>query len=122
VKALQRGGIVLVDLDPNRGHEQAGKRPALIVSSNRVNEIASGLVTVLPITRTRRNLRSYIHIEAPEGGLREDSWVIGEQIRTISTQRILRVWGQVTVETMQSVDEVLRWLLELQDLGGESDS
>ncbi|OYV95604.1 MAG: growth inhibitor PemK, partial [Planctomycetia bacterium 21-64-5] len=45
-----RGEVWTVNLDPVRGHEQAGTRPALIVSVNRFNHGPAGLVVVLPIT------------------------------------------------------------------------
>ncbi len=45
-----RGQIWLVDLNPTRGHEQAAKRPCLVVSVDLFNQGASGLAVVLPIT------------------------------------------------------------------------
>lgn len=47
---IARGEIWLVDLNPVRGHEQAGKRPCLIISVDLFNQGTSGLVVVLPIT------------------------------------------------------------------------
>jgi mRNA interferase MazF len=50
VAQITRGEIWLADLNPSRGHEQAGKRPCLIISVNMFNQGAAGLVVVLPIT------------------------------------------------------------------------
>lgn len=44
-----RGDIVWLDFNPVRGHEQGGRRPALIVSSERYNA-KSGLALVCPVT------------------------------------------------------------------------
>ena len=48
--APQRGEIWMVDLDPTRGHEQAGMRPALVVSTDIFNASPAEMVTVLPTT------------------------------------------------------------------------
>ena len=43
-----RGEIWLADLNPTRGHEQAGVRPVLIISTNTFNHGRADLVFVLP--------------------------------------------------------------------------
>ena len=45
-----RGEVWLVDLDPTRGREQAGKRPALVISTNEFNGSPADLVVIVPIT------------------------------------------------------------------------
>src|SRR6185295_5268066 len=56
--ALPRGEVWLADLDPTRGHEQAGRRPVLIVSDDVFNAGAAELVVVLPMTSTLRPIAS----------------------------------------------------------------
>lgn len=109
--SLQRGTVILVDLNPSIGHEQAGTRPALILSHQTFNESRAELVTVLPITTRQRQLDTRIVVEAGEGGLREKSWVIADQIRTISTLRILSVWGRLRIETLVAIQAVVRDML-----------
>jgi mRNA interferase MazF len=46
----QKGEFIFVSFDPARGHEQQGRRPALVVSSNYLNK--SGMVWAVPITHT----------------------------------------------------------------------
>lgn len=46
---LRQGAIVLISLDPTRGHEQRGRRPVLVVSSTAFNELTRTPIT-LPIT------------------------------------------------------------------------
>ena len=65
-----RGEIWMIDLDPTRGHEQAGKRPALIVSDDVFNSGPAGLVIVLPLTTKSKGVRSHVAVQPPEGGLR----------------------------------------------------
>ena len=62
-----RGEIWLADLNPIRGHEQAGTRPVLVVSTNLFNKGPAGLVFVLPLTRTNRRIPAHIPIDKPEG-------------------------------------------------------
>jgi mRNA interferase MazF len=103
----------MVDLDPVRGHEQAGRRPALIVSSDDFNTSPAELVSVLPVTSRHRKLPSRVRITPPEGGLTVESWVICEQVRTISKKRCSRHLGQVAPATMQAVSDIVRLLLHL---------
>ena len=110
---MKRGEVWNVALDPVLGHEQAGRRPALIVSADALNQSPAGVVAVLPITSKRRALPSRIRIGPPEGGLTMESWVITEQVRTISKQRLLSRLGSVTSVTMDEVATCLRWLLDL---------
>ncbi len=74
---------------------------------------ASGLVTVLPVTSKPRALPTRIAIEPPEGGLPLPSFVIGEQVRTISRTRLSSRLGQVTETTLGDVETVVRTLLAL---------
>ncbi len=50
----QRGEVWLIDFDPIRGHEQAGRRPALILSVDVFNAGPADLVVAVPITKTLR--------------------------------------------------------------------
>lgn len=54
-EAYYTGDLVLVDLSNNIGHQQGGKRPAVIVSNN-VGNAVSPMVEVLPLTTKRNNL------------------------------------------------------------------
>ena len=61
-KFPQKGEYIFVSLDPTRGHEQSGTRPALVISSNRLNRY--GMVIVLPITHTTKGP---LRIVIPDG-------------------------------------------------------
>lgn len=71
-----RGQVWLADLNPTRGHEQAGTRPVLVVSHNTFNHGPAGLVFVLPLTRTDRRIPAHIPINPPEGGVKVRSYVL----------------------------------------------
>ena len=88
--SVGRGEIWLADLNPTRGHEQAGNRPVAVVSEDSLNSGPAGLVIVLPITSTIRAIPSHIVVAPPEGGLTVRSALICEAIRSISTGRDFR--------------------------------
>jgi mRNA interferase MazF len=113
MSAPRRGEVWLASLDPTVGHEQAGTRPALILSVDAFNASASGLVTVLPITSKARALRTRVEVRPPEAGLNVVSYIIGEQTRTISTHRLVKPLGSVTDATMANVTDIVRVLLGL---------
>jgi mRNA interferase MazF len=60
-----RGDIVWIDFDPQAGHEQAGRRPALVVSPAGYNARAR-LALFCPVTRQVKGYPFEVHI--PEGG------------------------------------------------------
>jgi mRNA interferase MazF len=111
----RRGEIWRVGLDPVAGREQAADRPALIVSDDRLNSSAAGLVIVVPLTPTDRSIPSHVAIGAPDGGVREQSYAMCEQLRAISIERLRGgPWGApVSAPTMSEVDRRLRLLLGL---------
>jgi mRNA interferase MazF len=83
-----RWAIVIVDLDPVEGHEQAGTRRALVVSYEPFHR--SRLATVCPITAARTETRypGDVPIRAGIAGQTRDAVVITSQVRTISLDRV----------------------------------
>ncbi len=112
-KAPSRGDVIMVDLDPTLGREQAGYRPAAVVSADRLNRSPAGLVMIAPFTSTDRGVPAHVRVAPPEGGLDRSSVLMVDQLRTISTERIGRWLGSLSPSTMDRVDERLRALLGL---------
>lgn len=108
-----RGDIWLVDLDPTVGHEQAGQRPAVVITADQFNRSAAGLVTVLPMTSTRRGVTWHVEVAPPEGNLRRVSYILCEQIRCVSIERLIVRWGSVEPTTMNRIADTVRVVLEL---------
>ena len=111
--SAKRGEVWLVDFEPVEGHEQGGRRPALVLSMDAFNASRAELVTVLPITSRARALRTRIAIHPPEGNLSTLSYAIAEQPRTISSRMLGKRLGAVLPATMESVSDVVRVLLGL---------
>ncbi|MEK7874279.1 MAG: type II toxin-antitoxin system PemK/MazF family toxin [Chloroflexota bacterium] len=108
-----RGEVWLINLDPARGHEQAGQRPALIVSDDTFNHGPAGLVVVIPITSRARGIPLHVRVEPPDGGLTVASFIKCEDIRSVSKERLTKCWGSVRPDTMAAVEDRLRILLAL---------
>jgi mRNA interferase MazF len=108
-----RGDIWLIDLNPTRGHEQAGKRPGLVVSVDLFNQGPAGLVVVIPITTKEKGIPFHVEIKPPEGGLTKRSFVKCEDLRSVSKERLVQRMGRVARNTLGAVDDRLRILLDL---------
>lgn len=108
-----RGEVWLAELSPTRGHEQAGRRPALVVSEDIFNRGPAGLVIVLPMTSRARGIPSHVPIEPPEGGVDRRTMVLCEAVRSISVERLVERWGTVERRTLAAVEDRLRILLRL---------
>ncbi len=63
VKVFEQGDIVYLDFDPQAGHEQKGRRPALVVSNDLFNRVSS-LVMVCPITHTDRGHPFHLRLDS----------------------------------------------------------
>lgn len=108
-----RGEIWLADLNPVRGHEQAGQRPCLVVSVDLFNAGPAELVVVLPITSRARGIPFHVAVTPPEGGVQVQSFIKCEDIRSIAKERLGQRWGSVSAATMAAVEQRLRILLAL---------
>jgi mRNA interferase MazF len=111
--APARGEIWLAVLDPTRGHEQAGRRPCLVVSVDPFNQGPAELVVVLPLTTRDRGILWHVRVDPPEGGLRARSFVKCEDVRSISKERLGSRYGLVMPVTMREIEDRLRLLFGL---------
>jgi mRNA interferase MazF len=109
-----RGELWLIDLGTPLGHEQGFTRPAVVVSHDGLNGSATDLVIVIPVTRTRRTLPGHVEIEAVAGtGLSDTSYAQAEQVRSVTTNRLVRRLSAVDAITLTKVEQALRRMLGL---------
>ncbi len=99
---LVPGMIVWADLSPSVGREQDGRRPLLVVASEGYLNVVDSLAIVVPLTKTDRGWANHIKSDGPTG-LIADSWIMTEQVRTISRQRILGIRGAVSPQCLRQV-------------------
>ena len=105
---LHRGDVVRVRLDPVEGHEQAGVRPALVLSPDLINEHLN-VVMLAAITSKRLDIVPPFEVllQAGEGGLKTDSKVMLMQTRSVDKRRVLSQYGSLSEQTMRKVDRAL---------------
>lgn len=99
------GDIRFATLDPATGREQAGRRPVLVVASERFLEVVDALAIVVPITSIDRGWPNHV----PLRGLDRPSFAMTEQIRTISRDPS-RLHGLIGHATDEELAAVQGWL------------
>ena len=113
--SIKRGEIYWVGLDPVKGSEQSGRRPALILQNNVGNEF-SPTTLVAPLT-TKSYFESYpVNVNVPKGiaGLKSDSTVLLSQIRAIDKNRLENKVGRLPESFLQKVDLAAKVSLGLE--------
>ncbi len=104
----KRGDYVALSFDPQTGHEQAGRRPALVISQDLFNR-HTGLCIVCPITNTRRDYP--FHVPVPEGE-RVTGVVMVEQVKSIDFRsRELKRIGQAPDSLLDATAAILDAIL-----------
>ena len=104
---MQRGDVFLVSLDPVVGSEVGKTRPAIVLQNEMANR-TSPTVTVLPLsTQVERVFPFQVLIPAGEGGLLRDSKALCEQIRTLSTRRLVQHLGSLPPERLEEIRTAL---------------
>ena len=108
----RRGEVWLIDFGEPVGSEQAGRRSAVVVSADRLNESPAGVVIVVPCTTARRNLPSHVEIEPGESGLDETSYAKCEDAKSISEHRLVARLGVAGDEALFALSRTLGFLLD----------
>lgn len=84
---ILRGDVRWADLNPARGHEQAGQRPVLVLSHDVFND-RSGTIIAVAMTSQEPRAGFPLTLESKAAGLKKRSWITISQIRTLSVDRI----------------------------------
>lgn len=99
---LLRGQIYMADLNPVRGHEQAGVRPVLILSGS-LSNASSNMAIILPMTGARQRLKFPYAMRLRSVTMRRPSWVLPRQIRAVSDERMREYVGRVSNAELKSI-------------------
>lgn len=114
---MYRGDIVYVDLEPIKSSEIGKRRPCLVIQNDVNNEYAP--TTIIAVITSRRRLEkkkkypTYVWIDKGKGGLKKDSIIQCEQLRTVDKSRIIKKIGHLNNDFMQKVEEVIRIILSI---------
>lgn len=113
--AVRQGEIYWVDLQPTRGREQRGRRPALVISRDSLNRLP---LTVLVMIGTgaehleaTQRYPTDLWVTATESGLPKDTVFLGLQLRSIDPSRFGEKAGQIARGRLSEVFEIVRYLI-----------
>ena len=105
---VKRGEIYYADLSPVVGSEQGGVRPVLIIQNDIGNRYSPTVIAVaINSQRDKAKPPTHIELSAQSCGLQKDSTVLLEQVRTIDKKRLRERMGEITPETMNSINSAL---------------
>ena len=108
----KRGEVWLVNWNPGRGSEQAGRRPALVIQNDIGNEKAPTTI-VAAISSSVRLYPMNVQVNPPEGGLDHPSIIKTSQILTISKERLEKRLGRLSKDRLNDVDRAIKLSLAL---------
>ncbi len=104
---MTSGDVLLCDLNPVAGHEQGGVRPVVVVSHPRYAAVP-GLFIAVPLTTRHRDLEHHVKIAADDRtGLKQVSYAMTEQVRTMSHERAGRQLGRVSDDALTAISRYL---------------
>lgn len=95
----KKGDLVILTFDPQAGHEQQGRRPALVISNDVFNQRV-GLAIACPITNTDRNFPFHIAVQSKD----LSGFVMSEQVKSIDYKaRNVKFFAKVDEEVLNQV-------------------
>lgn len=102
---IRRGDMFYADLSPVVGSEQGGIRPVLIIQNDLGNKYSPTVIAAAITSQTgKTKLPTHIKIDSDSCGLKSDSVVLAEQIRTIDKSRLKERIGHIDDEKI--IDKV----------------
>ena len=109
IMIIKRGDMFYADLSPVVGSEQGGIRPVLIIQNDTGNKYSPTVIAAAITSQTGKSkLPTHIEIEAEGVGLKADSVVLTEQIRTIDKSRLKEKIGHIdNITTMEKINSAL---------------
>ena len=110
---ITRGDIFIADLNPVQGSEQGGVRPVLVIQNDRGNRFSPTVICAAMTSRVgKSDLPTHAWVSARDSGLKSDSLVLCEQIRTLEKRRLRARAGRIDGMAMARVERVAagaRW-------------
>ena len=100
---IKRGDMFYADLSPVVGSEQGGIRPVVIIQNDLGNKYSPTVIAAAITSQTNKNkLPTHIEIDASSEGLKSNSVILTEQIRTIDKSRLKEKIGHIEDESVIS--------------------
>ena len=109
---IKRGDILYVNPGENCGSEQAGGRPAIVVSNDMGNRYASVITVVFLTTREKKPMPTHVQIRSS----RYDSTALCEQVETVSKDRLGNYMATCSKDEMAEIDQAIAVALGLNNM------
>ena len=105
---VSRGEIYFAELNPVQGSEQGGVRPVLVIQ-NDVGNTYSPTTIILAITSrlSKARLPTHVELSAAESGLKKDSVILAEQMRTIDKSRLRQKVAVLNGAAMHRIEDAV---------------
>jgi len=111
---IKRGDVLLVNLEPVTGAEQGRIRPVIVIQNDIGNKFSPTTI-IAPITSKifSKEFPTNVKASARQSGLKKDSTILLNQIRTIDKSRIIKKVRSLEREIMNKVDLAIKISLDL---------
>jgi mRNA interferase MazF len=104
----QQGDIVALNFDPQSGHEQKGRRAAIIIS-NKVFNQHLGLAFACPITNTKRDFPFHVAVESEN----ITGYIMAEQMKSIDYKsRSIKFIEKANAQTVNDILSIIDSILD----------
>jgi len=108
------GDVVEIEFGAPEGREAGMRRPAVVVTAQRILDVAPSIMQVVPLTSTIRSFHSEVVIEPdPANGLGVASAAQCQHLRAVSPGRIVGIRGNVGAAALTQVRETIAVILDL---------
>ena len=113
---MKKFDIFRLNLDPKKGHAQAGIRPGVIIQSNAFNPYSSTVI-IVPLTTKKNKIfpSEFIIKPSSQNGLKKTSRFLGSQIVTVDKRFLLEKLGSLEEKYFPLLKEALGIVLDLDD-------
>jgi len=115
-KVMNKFDIIEVNLNPQKGHAQAGIRPAIIIQSNAFNQYSPTLI-IVPLTSKQKKIfpGEFQITPSIENGLTKTSRFLGSQIMTLDKSFIAKKIGTLEPVYWEKLEESIMIVLDLKN-------
>jgi len=118
-QTILRGDLYYADLSPVVGSEQGGVRPVLVIQNDVGNKYTPTVIVAAITSRsTKAAIPAHVFIRRMRSGLKQDSTVLAEQIRTIDRNRLKEYIGHLDSGQMAGIEQAMVTSLGLGHLTG----
>ncbi len=111
-KAPKKGDVVLMDFDPQAGHEQSGHRPGLVITTKAFNA-KTGFAFICPITNQSKGYPFEVTVE---GTQRTTGVILVDQLKSLDwVARSIKSVDSVSIECLQKVVDLSALILSADE-------